>query len=277
MNILVVEDQKRLAMALSAILKDAGYRVDVVFDGRHGLEYALVADYDAIVLDVMLPEKNGFELVSELRRAGRHMPIIMLTARDSLRDKVFGLDQGADDYLTKPFNPPELLARLRALTRRQGTVLVETLVLGNTRLDLENADLSLLPDSAGNDTDSPKTHEGNGTEGATGTDTSSETADATGKRLKAPTQKPPQPTAHVSVHLTRREFEVLKILMSNAGRTWSKQDILRKVWSDQYDAEENSVEAYISFLRKKLHHLGSNLAIVTLRQLGYRIEIADAG
>jgi DNA-binding response OmpR family regulator len=232
MNILIVEDQQRLAMALKAILEEADYTVDAVFDGQSGLDYALLGNYDAIVLDVMLPEKNGYEVIAEVRKAQNDVPVIMLTARDTVRDKVTGLDLGADDYLTKPFNPTELLARLRALTRRQGAVILETLSMGNTTLNLSTADLyvgELDPDAEVDD--------------------------------------------RHSVHLSQREFEVCKLLLGSPGKTFSKSDILERVWGYDSDAEENSVEAYISFLRKKLAYLESNLQVLTLRQLGYRVEI----
>ena len=279
-NILVVEDQRRLALALSAILKEAKYQVDVVFDGRSGLEYALLADYEAIVLDVMLPEKTGFEVIAELRRAGKATPVILLTARDSLRDKIRGLDQGADDYLTKPFNPAELLARLRALTRRSGSVLVETLILGNTRLDLESAELSLLSATELQVLAPGGLGERDSEEDGNGSDSPSLAPSKTPRTAKLATaaavSAPASSAGNESIRLTRREFEVLKLLMSGAGRIYPKQDILRRCWNEEDEVEENNVEAYISFLRKKLAHLGSNLAIVTLRQLGYRIEIYDA-
>ena len=120
MKILVVEDELRLAEALSQIMQEQKYQVDVANDGNDGLDYALYGDYDVIVLDVMLPGKDGFEVVRALRAAKVQTPVIMLTARDDVRDKIRGLDKGADDYMTKPFVPEELLARIRALSRRQG-------------------------------------------------------------------------------------------------------------------------------------------------------------
>jgi DNA-binding response OmpR family regulator len=223
MNILIVEDHKQLADALAAILGEAGYHVDCVYDGQSGLDYALLASYDAIVLDVMLPKKDGFEVIRELRRANVSTPVIMLTARDTLRDKVAGLDLGADDYLTKPFSPVELLARLRALTRRQGTVAVEVLTAGNTTLDLQTGELRV---------------------------------------------------EQTTVHLSQREFEVCRYFMGNLGQTISKSGLLSHVWGNNGEADENSVEAYVSFLRKKLTFVGSNLQINTLRMLGYRMEVA---
>ena len=123
MRILIVEDERRLAEALGQIMAEQRYQADVVFDGADGLDYALTGQYDAIVLDVMLPKVDGFEVARRLRCAHVSTPILMLTARDEIPDKIAGLDHGADDYMTKPFDIGELLARVRALTRRQGEVI----------------------------------------------------------------------------------------------------------------------------------------------------------
>ena len=123
MRILIVEDELHLAEALGQIMTEQKYLVDVVHDGADGLDYALTGQYDAILLDVMLPKLDGFKVARSLRSAHISTPILMLTARDEVCDKISGLDCGADDYMTKPFDPGELLARIRALTRRQGEVL----------------------------------------------------------------------------------------------------------------------------------------------------------
>ena len=230
MRLLIIEDHLRLAAALKAIAEEAGYSVDLAYDGEEGLSYAGLASYDAIVLDVMLPKLDGFEVISALRKQGNDTPVIMLTARDSINDKIRGLDLGADDYLAKPFIPAELLARLRALTRRQGTVVLDTICLGNTILNLETAAIS--------------------------TKSSEE--------------------INLSVQLSQREFEVMKLLIGLPGRSFSKMDILERVWGLESEAEENSVEVYISFLRKKLAHVGSDISIITTRSIGYRIEVNNA-
>lgn len=142
MQVLIVEDDKRLADALCAILRDNKYQVDVVHDGVDGLAYAAYDIYDVIVLDVMLPKMDGFQVVAELRRQKITTPVLMLTARAAIRDKVSGLDSGADDYMTKPFAPVELMARLRSLTRRQGEVQFEKLEFGDVALDLDACELS---------------------------------------------------------------------------------------------------------------------------------------
>ena len=224
MNILVVEDERNLADAIVHIVSDASYGAEAVYDGRSGLRTALSGRYDAIVLDVMLPGMNGCEIVHEMRRQGVATPVLMLTARTSTADKVEGLDAGADDYLTKPFEADELLARLRALTRRRGDVMLDEVTFGDIRLDLATHDLA---------------HDGE------------------------------------SVHLSGKEFEVMRILMSSNSKVVSKQDLLGRVWGDT-DASENSVEAYVSFLRKKLAHIGSSVQITTLRMLGYRLEVLEA-
>jgi DNA-binding response OmpR family regulator len=221
MNILIVEDNKRLAEALGAILEKQGWSTDLVYDGQSGLEYAQLGSYDALVLDIMLPKLNGYEVLQQLRAEGNATPILMLTARSETRDKVAGLDLGADDYLTKPFEPAELLARLRAITRRTGDVVLDTLTVGDTTLELDSGDL--LRDSA-------------------------------------------------RVHLSTREFDLCKLLMSNPGQVFSKMHLLERIWGLDSSADENSVEAYVSFLRKKLAYLHSDLSVTTIRGLGYRLE-----
>ena len=225
MKILVVEDEVRLAEALSQIMQEQKYQVDVANDGNDGLDYALYGDYDVIVLDVMLPGKDGFEVVRSLRAAKVQTPVIMLTARDDVRDKIRGLDKGADDYMTKPFVPEELLARIRALSRRQGEVLLEEISMEDLTLSLSTNDLLC---------------------GAK------------------------------SIHLAFKEFEIMKILLSNQKAIVSKEMLISKVWGDDSDAEDNNVEAYISFLRKKLSFLGSSVQISTIRKVGYRLESGNS-
>jgi DNA-binding response OmpR family regulator len=224
MKILIVEDEKRLAEALSQIMKEQKYQVDVANDGIDGLDYAMIGDYDVIVLDVMLPGKDGFQIVKELRAAKKQTPVIMLTARDDVHDKITGLDKGADDYMTKPFVPEELLARVRALSRRQGEVVVEELSFDDLSLNVSTNDLSCK-----------------------------------GK----------------TIHLGYKEFEILKILMSNQKTIVSKDMLISKVWGDDSDAEDNNVEAYISFLRKKFSFLGSRVNVSTIRKVGYRLEVTE--
>jgi DNA-binding response OmpR family regulator len=221
MKVLIVEDEVRLADALGQIMKEQNYLADIIYDGTDGLYYALTNEYDVIILDVMLPGRNGFQIVEKLRESHNRTPVLLLTARDDISDKVNGLDKGADDYLTKPFIPEELLARIRALSRRQGEVILDEMTFGDLSLNLSSNDLCC---------------------GAK------------------------------SIHLAYKEFEVLKLLMNNFGRIISKETLITKVWGNDSDAEDNNVEAYISFLRKKLAFVGSSVEIGTIRKVGYRLE-----
>ena len=142
MQILIVEDEKRLADALAHILIEEKYMVDVVYDGADGLAYAESGVYDCIILDIMLPYMNGFDVCLELRRKKISTPVLMLTAKDTISDKVKGLDAGADDYMTKPFSPDELLARVRVLTRRRGEVILDEIKYLDLVLHLDQSKLS---------------------------------------------------------------------------------------------------------------------------------------
>lgn len=143
MKLLLVEDEKQLSEALSQILINNKYSVDAVFDGENGLEYALTDIYDAIILDIMLPKLNGLEVLKKLRKENISTPVLLLTAKDSVDDKVTGLDLGADDYLPKPFDPKELLARIRAISRRKGELINDNLLhYGDINLNISNYDLS---------------------------------------------------------------------------------------------------------------------------------------
>ncbi len=135
MKILVVEDDRKVAGFIEQGLREEGYAVDVANDGEEGATLAHVYDYDLVILDVMMPKRTGLQVAGELRREGRGMPILMLTARDATEDVVRGLNAGADDYLTKPFKFDELLARVRALVRRGGASRTELLSLGPVSLD----------------------------------------------------------------------------------------------------------------------------------------------
>ena len=222
MRVLIVEDERRLAEALGQIMAEQRYQTDVVYDGADGLDYALTEQYDVIVLDVMLPKLDGFEVASRLRHAHVSTPIFMLTARDEMPDKIAGLDHGADDYMTKPFDIGELLARVRALTRRQGEVIGEQLTAGDLTLELSTRCLR---------------------------------------------------QGDKSVRLGFKEFDVLRQLMVHPRAVVPKEDIIARVWGLDSDAEDNNVEVYISFLRKKLSFLESNVSIGTVRKVGYYLEV----
>ena len=147
MKILIVEDEKQLCEALVALLKDNGYSADTVYDGQDGLDYALTGVYDVIVLDIMLPIMDGLAMLKKLREAGSSVPVLLLTAKGDARDKINGLDSGADDYLTKPFIAGELLARIRVLTRRRGEYVGATLCFGSCTLDKNTHALSCARNS----------------------------------------------------------------------------------------------------------------------------------
>ena len=220
MRLLIVEDETRLADTLRQLLHRQGYTADVCYDGVSGLDNAMTGIYDLMVLDVMLPGLNGFQVARKLRDAGVTTPILMLTAKSDLSDRVHGLDCGADYYLTKPFEPEELLACVRTLLRRSGGQLQESDTLTWGDLSLERGTFTLS--CSGRD-----------------------------------------------VRLSRREYDLMELLMRNGAQVVTKEQLLIKVWGYDSQAEDNNVEVYISFLRRKLTHLHSQVRIKTLRMLGY--------
>lgn len=222
MRVLVVEDEIRLAGTLRDLLEMDGWTADVCHDGESGLDNALSGIYDVVLLDVMLPRMDGLTVLRRLRESGSAVPVLMLTARSELSDRVAGLDGGADYYLTKPFEPKELLACVRALARRQPELRSEDcLSYGDLRLEKGAFTLSC------------------------------------GER---------------SVRLSRKEFDMMELLMLNQRQILTKESLLLKIWGYESDAEDNNVEVYISFLRKKLGHLHSHVKIKTIRMVGYCLE-----
>ena len=220
MRLLIVEDEVRLADTLRQLLNRQGYTADVYYDGVSGLDNATTGIYDLMVLDVMLPGMNGFQVVKKLREAGVTTPVLMLTAKSDVSDRIHGLDCGADYYLTKPFEPEELLACVRTLLRRSGGQLQESDTLTWGDLSLERTTFTLS-------------------------------------------------CAEREVRLSRREYDLIELLMRNGNQVDTKEQMLVKVWGYDSQAEDNNVEVYISFLRRKLNHLHSTVKIKTLRMLGY--------
>ena len=221
MRVLVVEDEIRLAATLQDLLEMNGCTADVCHDGEAGLDNALSGIYDVVLLDVMLPRIDGFTVLRRLRESGSAVPVLMLTARSEVSDRVAGLDSGADYYLTKPFEPKELLACVRALARRQPELRGGVLTCGDLKLEKDAFILSC------------------------------------GER---------------SVRLSRKEFDMMELLMLNQKQVLTKESLLLKIWGYESDAEDNNVEVYISFLRKKLSHLGSEVKIKTIRMVGYCLD-----
>lgn len=142
MRLLLAEDERDLSKALCAILKHNNYSVDPVYNGQDALDYGLCENYDGIILDIMMPKMSGIEVLVELRKQGVDTPVLMLTAKSEIDDKILGLDKGADDYLTKPFDMGELLARIRAVTRRKSEFTPNLMTLGNLTLNKETFELS---------------------------------------------------------------------------------------------------------------------------------------
>lgn len=141
MNVLIIEDEKNLAQALCRIMEEEKWQATAVYNGQDGLQHATQYPYDIIVMDIMLPGLNGFDIVKELRNQKMDIPVLMLSALDEIPDKVKGLNVGADDYMTKPFSPAELLARIRVLTRRKGEVIIEKIEFGDLVLSLSTCEL----------------------------------------------------------------------------------------------------------------------------------------
>jgi DNA-binding response OmpR family regulator len=225
MRVLIVEDEANLAETLRQMLKQNRFDSDVCYDGESGLEYARKGSYDLLILDVMLPKRNGFSIVEELRKDGDATPILVLTAKSGVEDYVHGLDLGADYYLTKPFEMQELLACVRALTRRRGEVVMDELKFGDLTLNKSTCELLC------------------------------------GER---------------SIRLGKKEFSILHILMTNGSVVVSKDELLKRAWGVDSEAEDNNVEVYISFLRKKLRFLHTNVQIETLRKFGYKLTEGGA-
>lgn len=222
MKLLLVEDEKYMAEALAQVLKKNHYAADISFNGEDGLNQGLTGTYDVIVLDIMLPKMNGLDVLKRLRAEDIDTPVILLTAKGEIEDKIKGLDCGADDYLTKPFDSGELLARLRALSRRGNELKYDgVLKCGNIELNPNSLVLRC---------------------------------------------------AQKEITLTLKESQLLELMINRKGFITSKEMIIEKLWGYESDAEDNHVEVYISFLRKKLSHLRADILIETKRGCGYMLK-----
>jgi two-component system response regulator MprA len=218
MRILLIEDNRRLNDSLRRTLEEDGYAVDSAYDGLDGEEMALTSPYDVILLDVMLPGKDGITVCRDLRNQHMRSPILMLTARDALSDRVTGLDSGADDYLVKPFAPAELVARLHALLRRPSVVLQDE--------PLVFADLCLNPST----------------------------------REIRRNQR--------AFELTAKEFDLLHYFLRHPRQVLRREQILQEVWGYEL-GDDNVLEVYVGYLRRKLEAGGEPRLIQTVRAVGY--------
>lgn len=224
MRILIVEDEIALSNVLCEILRKNHYDVDAVYNGIDGLDYATSNIYDAVLLDVMLPQMNGLEMLYSLRAQGNSTPVLLLTAKSEIEDKVKGLDSGADDYLTKPFVTDELLARIRSITRRKDVFVGDDRTFGDVTIDRNTLKIS---------------------------------------------------TKSNEIKMSLKEYQILEMLISNPNQIISKEQFVEKIWGYAFDAEYNSVEVYMSFVRKKLTALGTKVIIVSHRGAGYSLEVRD--
>jgi DNA-binding response OmpR family regulator len=219
-RLLIVEDEREFAETLRRGLVAEGFTVDVAHTGREGLWRAVEHEYDVVVLDIMLPELSGYEVLKRLRAAENWTPVLMLTAKDGEYDEADAFDLGADDYLSKPFSFVVLIARLRALLRRGAPARPAVLEAGDLRLD------------------------------------------------------PSARTVHRGqqrIELTAREFGLLEFLLRRVGTALTKNEILTHVWDAHYDGDENVVEVYIGYLRRKIDAPFGTRTIETVRGVGYRL------
>ncbi|WP_246939469.1 response regulator transcription factor [Bacillus pinisoli] len=219
-KILIIEDEKNITRFLELELKHEGYSVSTADNGRLGLEKALEEDWDCILLDLMLPQLNGIEVCRRIRTS-KATPIIMITARDSVMDRVSGLDSGADDYISKPFAIEELLARIRAMLRRSSTI--------------SDGDEEIV----------------------------------TFRDLMLKVQARQVLKNGQNIDLTKREYELLYILMVNQNIVLSREVLLNKVWGYETEVETNVVDVYIRYLRNKIDSGATDSYIQTVRGTGY--------
>lgn len=233
MRILVAEDDPAVATLLLKALTEEGYEVTIAPDGTTGWDYLQRFTYDAVLLDVMLPGINGLEICRRCREAANQVPIIMLTALGTTDNIVLGLDNGANDYLTKPFKIAELLARIRSLIRRPAGNNIPT-----EQPDISNTVTSTLSCFGLTMNQDEKTVWRNG----------------------------------VKIDLTATEFRLLEYLMQNAKRVLSRMDILEKVWGYDFELNTKVVDVYINYLRKKIDHPFQSRLIHTVVGMGYVLK-----
>ena len=240
MRLLLVEDDVMVASGIKLGLSDAGYAVDWVGNAERALEVTKTETFDLAVIDIGLPQMNGLDLTQRLRKEGHAMPVLILTARDALQDRVQGLDMGADDYMIKPFELPELLARLRALLRRSQAATSATLTFGPLELDTAQHLACIRPADVADLANDPA-------------------GDATGKSRTIP------------IELGPREWTVMEYLLLQAPKPANKDKLLQALTGWDKEITPNAVEVYISRLRSKLEPHG--IALRSIRGFGYRLEL----
>lgn len=226
LKILIIEDEYNLADAISSLLKSKKYDVEIRTDGELGLEEALTNIYDLIILDVMLPHKNGFDILRELKDENITSKVLMLTAKSTIEDKMNGFNNGADDYLTKPFHMDELLARVNVQLRKANNIFNDTIELGDIVLNIRSMELY-------------------------------------NKNEK------------YTVKIIGKEFQLLEFLMNNPNRVIEKEQLFIKIWGYDSECDINTLEAYISFIRKKLKLIKSKINLKAIRNMGYILEVYD--
>lgn len=238
MKILIVEDEIKLNKALSTGLQNHGYAVESAFDGEEGEKMARINAYDLILLDVMMPKRDGVEVSRNLRKAGKKTPILMLTAKDAIEDRVNGLDAGADDYLIKPFAFEELLARVRTLFRRAPLTTTDVFTLDGLTLDTRTQKVTYKPTGSAN------------------------TRDIKNSDAKEPAEK--------ELTLTLREYALLEYFLRNKDTVLTRGDLLEHVWDINYDSMSNVVDVHLKNLRKKLPKIYAK-RIKTIWGKGYKL------
>jgi len=220
MRVLIIEDEEKISATIAHTLKKKHCEVDCSGDGEEGFILAQKEIYDVIVLDIMLPGKSGWEILNQLRQRKVTTPVLLLTALDSVNNRVCGLDLGADDYLVKPFSMAELMARIRALARRIPTAYIsESLYLGNMKLDADSLTLTIDEEQ---------------------------------------------------IKLTYRDAQFLEMLMRKPDMVFTREQIIDRVWGYENLVNDNNIEIYIHYLRKKISR--ASYYIATVRGIGYTLK-----
>ncbi len=220
MKLLLAEDERELSRAVCTVLGHFGYETDAAYDGEEAAALAAGNSYDCILLDIMMPKKDGITVLQEIRQSGNVTPVILLTAKSQVEDRVDGLDAGADDYLTKPFAVKELVARVNSLLRRAGAYTPTKLTMGNVQLNTEEQELSAVN----------------------------------------------------SVRLSRKEAQLMQLLLLNQGKSFTTQELYERVWHDEPEGSLDLVWVYISYLRKKLSAIAADLQIEGEKDGSFRLR-----